>query len=166
MALKLDMSKAYNRVELILFEKILLKMGFQDSWVSLIMECIHTMSYSILVNGEPKGLISLSRGLRQGDPFSLDLFLFCAEGLNAIFRKATMEGKIKGFSLYRNERKLTYLFFANDCLIFYRYTLEECHKIQSLLYFYEVASGQMINKEKTMLFFSRNTDAQTQDAIK
>ena len=60
---------------------------------------------------------------------------------------------------------LTY-FFADDCLIFYRYTLEECHKIQSLLYFYEVALGQMINKEKTMLFFSRNTDAQTQDAIK
>ena len=97
MALKLDMSKAYNRVELILFEKILLKMGFQDSWVALIMECIHTMSYSILVNGEPKDLISLSRGLRQGDPFSLYLFLFCVEGLNAIFRKAAMEGEIKGF---------------------------------------------------------------------
>ena len=74
--------------------------------------------------------------------------------------------RLRVFSLYRNGPKLTYLFFADDCLIFYRYTLEECHKIQSLLYFYEVASGQMINKEKTMLFFSRNTNAQTQDAIK
>ena len=77
-----------------------------------------------------------------------------------------MEGEIKGFSLCRNGPKLTLLFFADDCLFFCKYTLEECHKIQSLLYFYEVASGQMINKEKTMLFFSKNTNAQTQDAIK
>ena len=168
MPLKLDMSKAYDLVALIFFEKILLKMGFQDSWVALIMECICTLSYSILVNGEPKGLISPSRGLNQGDPLSLFFFffLFCAEGLNAIFRKAAMEGEIKGFSLCRNGPKLTLLFFADDCLFFCKYTLEECHKIQSLLYFYEVASGQMINKEKTMLFFSKNTNAQTQDAIK
>ena len=64
MAFKLDMSKAYNRLEWIFLEKILLKMGFQESWVALIMECIIIVSYSILVNGEPKGLIQPSRGLR------------------------------------------------------------------------------------------------------
>ena len=54
----------------------------------LITECISTISYSILVNGELKGLISPSRGLRQGDPLSPYLFMFCVEGLNAIFQKA------------------------------------------------------------------------------
>ena len=45
-------------------------------------------------------------------------------------------------------------------------TLKECYKIQTLLNYYEVASGQIINKEKTTLFFSKNIDAQTQDVIK
>ena len=64
MALKLDMSKAYDRMEGIFLKKILLKMVFQESWVALIMECINTVSYSILVNGESKGLIQPTRGLR------------------------------------------------------------------------------------------------------
>ena len=53
MALKLDMSKAYDRVEWIFLEKILLKLGFQNSWVALIMECITRVTYSVMVNGEP-----------------------------------------------------------------------------------------------------------------
>lgn len=57
MAMKLDMSKAYDRVEWVFLEKILLKMGFSSAWVGLIMECIITVSFSIHVNGEPKGMI-------------------------------------------------------------------------------------------------------------
>ena len=88
------------------------------------------------------------------------------EGLNAIFRKAAMKGDIEGFFLYRNGPKVTHLFFVDDCLLFCRSTLEECQKIQELLAYYEVALGQMINKEKTTLFFSKNTDEQTQETIK
>ena len=166
MAMKLNMSKAYDRVEWSFLEKILLKLGFWESWVALIMECITTVSYSILLNEEPKGMITLSRGLRQRDPLSPYLFLFCAEGLSALLRNAATGGDIQGFSICRNGPKLTHLLFVDDCLIFFRSTLAECNNIQELLAFYEITSGQMINKEKTTLFFSRDTDEQTQEAIK
>ena len=56
-------------------EKILIKIGFPLTWVALIRECVTTVSYSILVNGEPKGMIGPSRFLRQGDPLSPYLLL-------------------------------------------------------------------------------------------
>ena len=86
--------------------------------------------------------------------------------MNALLRNAAIGGDVQGFSLYRNEPKHTPLFFGDDCLIFWRSTLEECNKIQELLALYENASGQMINKEKTTLFFSKNTGEQAQEAIK
>ena len=82
MAMKLDISKTYDRVERKFLIKIIEKMGFCEKWVSLIFECISTVSYSILVNKEPKGDIRPSRGIRQGNPLSPYLFLLYSEGLN------------------------------------------------------------------------------------
>ena len=112
-------------------------------------------------DNEPKGMITPSRGLRQWDPLSPYLFLFCAKGLHALLCNVVARGNIQGFLICRNGPKLTHLVFADDCLILCRSTLEECNRIQELLAYYEVALGKMINKEKTTLFFSRNTDKHT-----
>jgi hypothetical protein len=123
MALKLDMSKAYDRVEWAFLETIMLKMGFNVSWVSMVMECVRTVSYSVLINGEPRGFFHPTRGLRQGDPISPYLFLLCAEGLNALLAKAALSKKIQGISISRGGPKLTHLFFVDDSVLFCRASL-------------------------------------------
>jgi hypothetical protein len=156
MAVKLDMSKAYDRVEWDYLKKMMLKLGFTARWVALIMECVTSVSYSILVNGEPKGYVKPSRGLRQGDPLSPYLFLICAEGLTALLRKAERESVMQGISICRGGPQVSHLFFADDSLIFCRATNTECQALQDILTLYESASGQKINTAKTALFFSQN----------
>ena len=73
-ALKLDMSKAYDKLEWGFLKKIMEKMGFHPTWIWWIMECIQSVTYSILVNDEPKGHIIPSRGIWHGDPLSSYLF--------------------------------------------------------------------------------------------
>ena len=154
MALKLDMSKAYGRVEWYYLEGILRKMGFRERWINLVMGCVKTVSYSVLVNGDPCGMIFPTRGIRLGDPLSTFLFLLCTERLNGLIKKAELQGGFHGYSLCRRGSKLTHLLFADDSLIFCRSTMEECHKVLDLLYKYEEASGQKANRSKTSLFFS------------
>ena len=130
------------------------------------MLCVTTVTYSILVNGEPNGLINPSRGIRQGDPLSPFLFLLCTEGLHGLIRREATEGRIKGFSLCRRGPKLTHLFFANDSLLFCRATSNECNVILDLLGSYERVSGQKINRSKTTLFFSKSTLDDTKEIIR
>ena len=52
-ALKLDISKVYDRVEWKCLEKIMLKLGFTKRWVALVMRCISIVTYAIRINGVP-----------------------------------------------------------------------------------------------------------------
>lgn len=71
MALKLDITKAFDHVEWNYLEEIMARMGFCTTWRSWIMNCITSVSYSILLNGVPSGKIYPQIGIRQGTLYLL-----------------------------------------------------------------------------------------------
>lgn len=74
-AFKLDMAKAYDRVQWPFLLGVLQHMGFPPQWINLISRCIKDCWFSVLVNGVPSGFFHSTRGLREGDPLSLSLFV-------------------------------------------------------------------------------------------
>lgn len=166
LALKLDVSKAYDWVEWSFLKGIMIKLGFPEVWVDRVMCCVTTPSYSILINGKTYGHITPSRGLRQGDPLSPYLFLLCTEGFTSLLHKAEMEGQIRGVSICRRAPRITNLLFADDSLIFCQATQNEVQVISKILQVYAGASGQCINLEKSSIYFSGNTPLEQKKWIK
>ena len=133
MSIKLNMSKAFNRVEWGFVKGVMERLGFDGKWISLIMQCISSVFYSIIINGEAYGSIIPTRGLRQGDPFSPGLFLFCAEGLSALIHQAARTQALHGISICRGCPIITHLFFADDNLLFCKASAQQCLELVQIL---------------------------------
>jgi hypothetical protein len=165
MTVKLDMSKAYNRVEWRFLEAVMRKMGFNERWIHLVMMCVSLAHYAILVNGEPRGHIFPTRGIRQGDPISPYLFLMCAEALSPMVKNANQEGLLTGVSTSCGGPKISHIFFADDSFLFCRTNLAQWSNMTAILKNYEEASGQKMNTNKTAIFFSKNTPKLVKETI-
>ncbi|XP_050222174.1 uncharacterized protein LOC126672268 [Mercurialis annua] len=164
LALKLDMSKAYDRVEWKFLEKMLLSMGCCRRWVEKILNCITSVEFSFLINGSVKGHVQPRRGLRQGDPLSPYLFLICAQGLSCLINNAVEEGKMHGM-LFGEDCQISHLFFADDSLLFAREDVDEVKEIKGILEIYGKASGQVINFDKSALCFGKGIQSEMKNEI-
>ncbi|XP_074301324.1 uncharacterized protein LOC141632703 [Silene latifolia] len=156
MAIKLDMAKAYDRVEWDFLEAVLRGMGFYRGWVDRVMMCVSSISSVVLINGNAKEVFRAERGLRQGDPLSPYLFILCAEVLSNQMRRAVMSNSLHGIRIAPNASTISHLLFADDSIFFLKASEEEAGRVCTILRRYEEASGQSVNLEKTMVSFSRS----------
>jgi hypothetical protein len=110
MALKLDMSKAYDRVKCDFLEAMMTKIGFAGRRVEMVMTCVCTVLYSILINGHPYGKIISTRGIRQGDPLFPYFFIFYAESLSIVMNKVEKKGIVTGLPIARGGTKINHTY--------------------------------------------------------
>ncbi|XP_039061817.1 uncharacterized protein LOC120206159 [Hibiscus syriacus] len=142
------------RYKLPLDQAIMTKLGFNSEFVATIMRCVTSVIFT--VNGSLTREFTLSRGLRQCDPLSPFLFLFVTQGLSVLFHKAQREGTIKGIRACRGGPPVSHLLFADDSLCSCRILYQMRH-IKEILQVYAESSGQNVNSDKSIIYFSPKT---------
>ena len=166
MAVKTDMSKAYDRLEWSFIQRVFKKLGFHDDWTSRVMECISTVSYSYLINDATMGSVTPSRGIRQGDPLSPYIFILCGEVVSGLCRRAQQAGLMPGIRVAVKSPRINHLLFADDTMFFMKSDEQSCATLMSILHQYELASGQTINTNKSSISFSAKTTQETRARVK
>ncbi|XP_059623079.1 uncharacterized protein LOC132266244 [Cornus florida] len=140
LALKLDMAKAYDRVS--------------------------SVSYFLKINRECGSVFQPSKGLRQGDPISPYLFLFCTEGLSLLLQEAERKKQIQGCSLGSDCSAISHLLFADDVILFCQAIPSQAESLKDILTRYGLLTGQLVNFDKSSLFFSSDTPLDTRDNLR
>jgi hypothetical protein len=159
------MAKAYDRVEWPFLESTLASMGFPIALTQIIMKCVTTVKFSILINGHPSKEFVPKRGLRQGDPLSPYLFILCADVLSGLISRALTSHQIHGVKIAPTAPEISHLFFADDSLIFCRASTNEVTTIANIIHNYEEASGQLVNLNKSEMLFSKGVYESTKEDI-
>uniref|UniRef100_A0A803QPC0 Reverse transcriptase n=1 Tax=Cannabis sativa TaxID=3483 RepID=A0A803QPC0_CANSA len=156
MAVKLDMHKAYDKMEWAFLDKVLIANGFDVKSRKLLMSCVTSVSYSVLLNGSPLKKIIPQRGLRQGDPMSPFLFLLCQEVFSKLIQRAEESGSVHGIKIAQAAPPISHLMFADDTILFARANENEARKLLECISIYEKWSGQSCSKPKSSVLFSSN----------
>ena len=133
MAIKLDLEKAYDRLDWRFVIDSLRDLGINEHFSNLIWHCISSVSMDILWNGDRTGDFFPTRGIRQGDPLSPYLFVICIERLSHLIQAAVDEGFWKPITLSRDGPPITHLCFADDLFIFAEASMDQVEVIKCCL---------------------------------
>ena len=140
-ALKLDISKAYDRIKWDFLKNIMLRLGFPGAWIDQVMTCVSSSSFSVLINGKAYGNIIPTKGLCQWDLLSPYLFLLCAERFTSLLARVEEEGRLHGISICWRAPTISHLLFADNSLLFCQANQEEVRCISDTLLLYAASSG-------------------------
>ena len=133
--------------------------------IQIIMECIISATMKVLWNGEASDEFVPSRGIWQGDPLSLYIFVLCVERLSHGINRVVTAGDWQPIRLARRGTPLTHLFFADDLLLLAEANIEQAGVINMVLNTFCQSSEAKVNKTKSQVFFSKNISARSMKRI-
>jgi hypothetical protein len=125
---------------------ILKHMGFSRRWLNWISLLLSAASTKVIVNGSPGISICHARGLRQGDPLSLLLFVLVMDTLNAALRCADTEGLFVSLQHSRVQERA--YFYADDMVMFLTPSPQDLILASTIFDIFGRASGLRINPGK------------------
>lgn len=67
---------------------------------------------------------------------------------------------------FSNDVNISHLFFVDDSLIFTKASIEDCHHLKRIFYYYAAASGQLFKYDKSSMFFNGNINSRLISVIK
>lgn len=165
MVIKIDLEKAYDRLEWSFIRNVLNAANFPSKLIQLIMSCVSSTSTSILFNGGTLNPFLPLRGIRQRDPLSPYLFILCMEVLGRIIEDKCSKKIWKPMKASISGPTFSHLFFANNLLLFTKADTINCTSVREALDKFCMISGQKINSTKSKVFFSPNVDRDHRDAL-
>lgn len=133
MTIKIDLAKAYDRVEWKILLLIMQQLGLGEHIRELIYECLAMVRFSILINGAPYGYFNAERGLHQGDPISPALFTIYSNLLSHLLSREEKKGIISGIKVSRTSPKITHLMCTDDLVVYYKADREEAKAVVECL---------------------------------
>ena len=158
MVIKIDLEKAYDRLEWSFIWDVLQAANFPSDMVQLIISCVSSSTSSILINGGFLDPFLPSRGIPQGDPLSPYLFILCMEVLGRIIEDKCSQKVWNPLKASSNGPTFSHLFFADELLLFVRANEENCGSVREAIEEFCLLSGQRVNFSKSKVFFSPNVD--------
>ena len=162
MVVKIDLEKAYDRLEWSFIKMVLKHFGFPPNIVNLIMNYVSTTSTVILFNGNKLDSFHPSRGIRPISPY---LFLLCMEFLGAHISALCEEKRWDKIMASKNGPSFSYVFYVDDLMLFAKANLKNCDAIMEVLDKFCNMAGQKINLNKSRIYFSPNVTGRKKNAI-
>ena len=148
--LKIDLSKAYERVSWTYLRIILTKMGFSVPFISWVMSSLSSVSFVVLINAAASSFFKSGRGLRQGCPLAPLFFLIVVEGFCRALLAAKAAGDYHGIS-FGNDVTLTRVLFVDDIVMISDGSEQSLSTLYEILQIFCKAYGMMINVDKSTL---------------
>ena len=133
MALKIDLEKAYDKLEWSFIRDMLIYFNLPRNLIELIMSCISSVTTSLLFNGGALGPFLPTRGIRQGDPLSPYIFIMCMDYLGQLIQERCEDKSWVPVKASRRGPAFSHLFFADDLVLFAKANMENCLVIREVL---------------------------------
>ncbi|KAF3778597.1 LINE-1 retrotransposable element ORF2 protein [Nymphaea thermarum] len=138
-------------------------MGFHPRWIELVMKCVTSVSYEMVINGRLGDRFTASKGLRQGDPMSPYLFILVMEIFNRRIQVQVRNKTIHIPKIRNVSHETEAVMYADDVLMVSKASISSFCAIKDMLEQFEKFAGMKVNKDKSVIFLGKIIDCTVEE---